>query len=227
MIRNFLYRLQTLFNSVTGNFRAHPLALAVSSDVSEKVYLDAWVVINQSKVGSYSYISRRSNLMMVTLGRYCSIGPDCLINAGNHPLNLLGTSPVFYAMTNKIGLCIDKREYVDFKEVQIGSDVWIGTRAIVMGGVTIGHGAVIAAGAVVTKDVPPYAVVGGVPAKIIKMRFTDVTIAMLLDSEWWEFSHQELKRKKILEKIQKIGGDEVAIRAFCVELDTMRSFEAV
>jgi len=80
-----------------------------------------------------------------------------------------------------------RQEYRDpeFKKVTIGNDVWIGTRALIMDGVTVGDGAVIGAGAVVTKDVPPYAIVGGVPAKIIKYRFSEKKISQMLELQWW------------------------------------------
>ncbi len=77
----------------------------------------------------------------------------------------------------------------------IGNDVWIGSNATILQGVNIGNGAVIAAGAVVTKDVPPYAIVGGVPAKIIKYRFTEEQIKSLLDIEWWKLDKEEFKDK--------------------------------
>lgn len=81
----------------------------------------------------------------------------------------------------------DHNSYDEFKEIYIGNDVWIGQRAMVMGGVRIGNGAVVGAGAVVTKDVPPYTIVGGVPAKIIRYRFSDKVVKKLQSSKWWDY----------------------------------------
>ena len=85
--------------------------------------------------------------------------------------------------------------FEEYETVTIGHDVWIGTRAIVLDGITVGNGAVIAANSVVTKDVPPYAIVAGVPAKIIKYRFNDDKINKLNDSKWWELDLNEIKQK--------------------------------
>lgn len=79
----------------------------------------------------------------------------------------------------------DADYFTEMKSVVLGNDVWVGANALILGGVTVGHGAVIAAGAVVTKDVPDYSVVGGVPAKVIKYRFTAEEIALLLKLQWW------------------------------------------
>ena len=92
--------------------------------------------------------------------------------------------------------------FEEYKQIRIGSDVWIGARAIILDGIQIGHGAVIAAGAVVTKDVPPYAVVAGVPASIIKYRFKPEIQANLLRTKWWENS---------AENVQKLMGTLVEI----------------
>jgi len=84
--------------------------------------------------------------------------------------------------------------FEELKRTQIGNDVWIGARAIVLDGISIGDGAVIAAGAVVTKDVPPYAIVGGVPAKLIRYRFEDDVIQELLKWKWWDLSLDDLQK---------------------------------
>ena len=85
-------------------------------------------------------------------------------------------------------------EFRCFLPIRIGSDVWIGSHVIVMGGVTIGDGAVVAAGSIVTKDVPPFAIVGGVPAKIIKFRFPSETIKRLLEIRWWDLPDEEITK---------------------------------
>jgi len=80
-------------------------------------------------------------------------------------------------------------------DISIGSDVWIGSNVIILSGVTIGDGAVIGAGAVVTKDIPPYAVAAGVPAKVIKSRFSDEDITLLLSARWWDWDFEKIKRR--------------------------------
>lgn len=149
------------------------------------VYADT-VIVN-SRIGDYSYVGGNSRVQYAEIGKFCSIGPEVHIGLGKHPLNLKSTYPGFYAKDSSYYGLIP--EYTcpiqEYEAVCIGHDVWIGCRAMILDGVTIGHGAVIAAGAVVSKDVPPYAIVGGVPAKIIKYRFTLEQIQEMLDSEWW------------------------------------------
>lgn len=110
----------------------------------------------------------------VQIGHYCSIGPDCVfMTGGEHPYDRFSTYPFHM----KLGLC--ENESVTRGPIVLKDDVWLGMGCIVMSGVTIGQGAVVAAGAVVTKDVPPYAIVGGVPAKVIKYRFNPEIIEKL------------------------------------------------
>jgi acetyltransferase-like isoleucine patch superfamily enzyme len=90
----------------------------------------------------------------------------------------------------------DSKHSISKGDIHIGSDCWIGERTIIMSGVTIGDGAVVGAGAVVTKDVPPFAIVGGVPAKIIKYRFSAEKIAFLLKEKWWDWDDEKIKQNK-------------------------------
>lgn len=111
----------------------------------------------------------------------------------------LSTSLIFTSKNNGTGTSwTDKQPTDEFREINIGNDVWIGSRALIMGGVTIGNGAVVGAGAVVTKDVPPYAIVGGVPTKIIRYRFSPDVIERLLDLNWWNMSDDLLKEHIML-----------------------------
>lgn len=140
-------------------------------------------------MGSYSYAAARTRLQDCDIGRYCSIANDVLIGLGQHPISNFTTSPTTYHeelwgwATRYRPITSDD---VSPKRIKIGYDVWIGARVIIMDGVTIGTGAVIAAGAVVTRDVEPYAIVAGVPARNIKLRFSDATVRRLLKLSWWK-----------------------------------------
>lgn len=115
------------------------------------------------------------------VGRYCSIASDAVIGPMNHPIDGLSSS---------FELCPPRP--IENPPVVIGNDVWVGAKAVVLSGVTIGDGAVVAAGAVVTKDVPPYAIVGGVPARVIKFRFSEDMIQRLQKTAWWRYAPAQL-----------------------------------
>ena len=131
------------------------------------------------------------------IGKFCSIacGAKFLFNSANHTLSSLSTYPfpLFFEEWN-----LDKKNVAqswDNKgDIIIGNDVWIGYEAVILAGVSIGDGAIIGARAVVTKDVPPYTIVGGVPAKSIKKRFSDETISSLLSIQWWNWSKEKISK---------------------------------
>lgn len=152
-------------------------------------------IINNSKIGSYSYVGRNSLVQNTTIGKFCSIANDVFIGLGTHPISRFSTSPLFYNRYNtfKIELIETDLQVVEYKPIIIGNDVWIGARAILLDGVTVGHGAIIAANSVVTRDVPPYAIVGGVPARVLKYRFHEASIAKLLELNWWDWPIEKIK----------------------------------
>lgn len=131
------------------------------------------------------------------IGKFCSIacGAKFLFNSANHTLSSLSTYP-FPLFFEEWGL--EKtdvaRSWDNKGDIIIGNDVWIGFEAVIMAGVTIGDGAIIGTRAVVTKDVPPYAVVGGIPAKPIKKRFDEDTISELLRIKWWDWPDEKIAR---------------------------------
>ena len=155
-----------------------------------------------SEIGAYTYLNPGSWLVHTRMGRFCSIGHDCYIGLPSHTLDKLSTSPIFTERFNGTGFSWVSEDLVEpYKKTVVGNDVWIGERVMVMGGVTIGNGAVIGAGAIVTKDVPPYSVVAGVPAKILRYRFSSEMIDALEKTGWWNLPDEKLK--KIITLFQK------------------------
>jgi len=151
--------------------------------------------IIESDIGKFTYMSD-SEIYNCIIGSFSSIAPYTILGGfGIHPTKWISTHPAFYSNNLKANATFSNDEIFDeYKKTIIGNDVWIGTRAMVLDGVKIGDGAIVAAGAVVTKDVPEYAVVGGIPAKIIKYRFTEDVIEQLLLLKWWAKPVQTLKK---------------------------------
>lgn len=182
------------------------------------------VVINYCELGYGSGVSARSKLDYVKLGKYSLVGPEVTVIRGQHPSSsFVSINPIFYTSG-----CKDmKFGYVEedvFEEnrwceenfsVVIGNDAWIGQRASVMEGVRIGDGAIVAAGAMVVKDVEPYTIVGGVPAKYIRSRFSEEEKQFLEKIQWWNRSEEWLKEnaqyfydvKKLMEVHSEITED--------------------
>lgn len=167
------------------------------SVLAENSRVGECAIVLNTNVGQFSYLGRNGSVQNVGIGKYCSIANEVYIGLGAHPLGIFSTSPLFYRKNNPLGVELVENDlkFEEYKKIEIGHDVWIGARAMILDGVTIGTGAVVAAGAVVTKDVPPYAVVGGVPAKVIKYRFKEERIEKLLTLKWWEWDPAEIKEK--------------------------------
>lgn len=165
-------------------------------------------ILKNTEIGKYTYVAG-ARIQSAKVGRFCSIGPRARIGGlGRHPTEWISTHPVFFSTLKQANITYAEKDFFDeCGEVIIGNDVWIGADAIVLDGVSIGDGAIIAAGAVVTKDVEPYSIVGGVPAKIIRYRFTDIQINFLQEMSWWNWpdeilrSHAELFRKPVDEAV--------------------------
>jgi len=168
------------------------------------------VTLNAKKVGAFGYFSGADTLINCAeeIGRFCMINRGVTIGLVNRPTksitsHLLFDTPVcpwadqFHSISAEERRETHKQQRIkELKKkdtVVIGNDVWIGTGAQILLGVKIGDGAIVAAGSVVTKDVPPYTVVGGVPAKVIKRRFSDEVIEALLELKWWEYGPDVLK----------------------------------
>jgi acetyltransferase-like isoleucine patch superfamily enzyme len=166
----------------------------------------SWVKIGRRSYDNGAFAWRNSDRETLSIGAFCSIaeGVQFLCSAGRHKMNTVSTFSMVTSLYNRNEIVKIGSEYkprylwddsmsVSKGPIIIGNDVWIGFRSVILSGVTIGDGAVIYAGSVVTKDVPSYAIVAGVPAKIIRYRFDSKTIEKLVRIAWWNWSDDEIK----------------------------------
>lgn len=149
----------------------------------------------ESTLGDYSYVVNDSNVIYTTIGKFCSIAAHTRINPGNHPMQRASQSHFTYRASAYFDEAQDDAEFFAWRRstpVTIGHDVWIGHGAIILPGRSIGTGAVVAGGAIVTKDVAPYTIVGGNPARPIRRRFPEAIAERLLALAWWDWEHDAL-----------------------------------
>lgn len=157
----------------------------------------------RSEVGKYTLIEKYTSIHDATIGAFCEISWNVSIGGDNHNYKLPSIHHFYWQrqfgfgedLTESGKVFMDK---IKDEECEIGNEVWIGCNAVINRNVKVGDGAIIASGAVVTKDVPPYAIVGGVPAKIIKYRFPEEIIKRLLKIKWWSWPYEILKNNKHL-----------------------------
>jgi len=146
-------------------------------------------------VGKYSYgwkpLLKFSTFYLDSIGAFCSIAAGVSVAEGQHPTNYITTSPIAYNPDFKMAK--EFKQELQAVKLVIGNDVWIGANAILFSGIKIGNGAIIGAGAVVNKDVPDYAIVAGVPAKIIRYRFNNDVIDSIKQSKWWEWEDKKIR----------------------------------
>ena len=146
---------------------------------------------------AYDNLNSGQYIENATIGRYCSIGMNVSIGLVSHPTTWLSSTWMQYVARpfhwiEFSGRPVVIKPFARPPQTKIGNDVWLGAGASILAGVKIGDGAIVAAGAVVTKDVPPYAIVGGVPARVIKYRFGEATIRKLLSLQWWQYSMADM-----------------------------------
>jgi acetyltransferase-like isoleucine patch superfamily enzyme len=179
--------------------RLNPGARIYKSTIHGPLYLNKNTQLGPDvTAGKYVGMNESCYIARGTIGSYCAIGARSSINPFNHPVDWLSTNEFQYH-PNSFDWVDEYRDFARldrtpdmFRTVTVGNDVWTGHHVHIMGGVTIGDGAVIAAGSVVTKDVPPYAIVAGVPATIKRLRFSDATIERLLKLKWWDLELSQL-----------------------------------
>jgi len=180
------YRNSVVENSILGNgCSVGDDSVVERSTFEESVIINRRNYINDCVIGRYSYTGLNAIMRFTKMGRFCSIAPNVDIGGIDHDYRMVSTMPSFrfnQMLSGKVDLSGGEHLYGI-----IGNDVWIATGAIILRKCNIGDGAVVGAGAVVTKDVPPYAIVAGVPAKVIGYRCEEKYIERLLSLKWWDF----------------------------------------
>ncbi|MBB6259814.1 phosphonate metabolism protein (transferase hexapeptide repeat family) [Paenochrobactrum gallinarii] len=177
-------RLEIREPKVHPNAKLQGVKLGRYADIGERV------VLRDVKIGDFTYMERHGEGIYADIGKFCSIAANVRINALEHPIERLMSHKMTYRPNEyfrHIGLDMDYRAYRQSKRVTIGNDVWIGHGAVIMPGISIGHGSVVGANAVVTRDVPDYTIVAGSPARPIRPRFPAEIVERLLKLQWWDW----------------------------------------
>ena len=184
---NFIYPISKTYSKIH-SILPKGIRLGANVAIEENVIFENSDFI----IGNHVYIAKNTFFASCSeIGNFSSISLDCKIGMRNHPLDFVSTSPATYNSRRNFV----KQNYFDDSmnsPCVIGADVLISSGVIVLSGITIGTGAVIGAGAVVVADVPPYAIVAGVPAKVLRYRFNNEIIKKLLDSKWWTLPDEQL-----------------------------------
>jgi acetyltransferase-like isoleucine patch superfamily enzyme len=177
------------------NYRQGYMAYVDRCELEPTVVICDNTEVRSTRIGSFTYVGPDSVVHGAQIGRFCSIGPGCRVGLGKHPSRqFVSTSPVFFSTERQCGTTfVESSRFEELAPLVIGNDVWIGAEAVITGGVNIGHGAIVGAGAVVVSDIPDYAVYGGVPARLIRFRFSPEQIAWLQQFAWWDRDEQWLR----------------------------------
>ena len=189
-IKNFRYLLARLQKKLL-------LRAVADSEVDASAAIEAGSQIVNSKIGKHSFCGYNCVISNTEIGKFCSIADEVYIGGSNHPMEYVSTSPVFLSHRDSVKMKYAKFDHLDLPRTRIGHDVWIGHGVHIRAGVDIGTGAVIGMGAVVARDVAPYSIVVGNPAREIRKRFREEIVEQLLNSAWWDYSDQELMKAAV------------------------------
>ncbi len=187
LIKNIYYLLNFyLYKIKYKNVKFYFISIIKNTKFTKHIVISSNCQIINSEIDDFTYVSSNTKIINSKIGKFCSIASGVKINLPMHPVtNNISTHPFFYSDKYEKFNKIKSTKFIEFSKVDIGNDVWIGENVIILSGIKIGNGAILAAGAVVTKDIPNYAVAAGMPAKIIKMRFDTSEIQILQNAQWW------------------------------------------
>jgi acetyltransferase-like isoleucine patch superfamily enzyme len=182
------------------------IATIKNSQVNQLAKVGSFSRVTDSVIGKYSYLGNHCICSNAHIGNFTSISSDVTIGGGEHPADWVSTSPAFYGKSI-LGINLGGLKYITHKTTTIGNDVWIGNRVCIKSGVNIADGAVIGMGSIVTKDIGPYEIWAGNPARMIRKRFDDQTIDRLATLNWWNWDDQ-----KIAQYAEKFDSVEAFLR---------------
>lgn len=203
----FRYSLAYLVSKSLKKLR---LAAVIDSQVHATAKVESGTSFVSSRMGRYSFCGYDCDISHCDIGSFTSIASGVVVGGARHPMEWASMSPVFYKGRDSVTRKFAEHPLPQPAAVVIGHDVWIGRSAIILPGVTVGNGAVVGAGAVVTRDVPPYAIAVGSPAKVVRYRFDAELIARLEYVRWWDCSD---------ERLAMLGGDVTDVEAFLQALE--------
>ena len=171
--------------------RLKPKAI-IHSKIDKRAYICGGSQIVNSQIGKYTIVAYDSTILNCEIGNFCSVGKT--IGGAAHPIQMVSSSNTFVEGKSVLGRKFSNHHFVASKNTVIGNDVWVCVTSVVKSGVTIGDGAVIGAGSVLTKDVGPYEIWAGNPARFIRKRFDDETIEKLLEIKWWNWEDDKISK---------------------------------
>ena len=167
-----------------------PSCTITKSELDDYVFLKHHTTCELSKVGLRSSAGFNSVLRSAVIGKYCSISWFTTVGAVNHHFDTVTTHA--FPVRGRFGLT-DVEGSMPEVTTYVGNDVWIGCNVVILPGVTIGDGAIVAAGSIVTKDVPPYAIVAGTPARVLRYRWDEKTVERVSRLKWWDWEDERIK----------------------------------
>lgn len=204
-------------NSITYYISKFFTKIQISAIKSSKIHSTSKIAskshVVKISLDKYSYIGNNCFIQDCRIGSFCSIADNCIIGGSSHPIEWGATSSVFHEGNNILKKNFSLHSFETSKHTIIGNDVWIGNNVIIKSGVEVGNGSVIGMGSVVTKNIGDYEIWAGNPARLIRKRFSDETIELLNNSEWWNKSETEIKQIAVyindINKFKKIINEEI------------------
>ncbi len=190
MIKIIINKIVYFWSKILKKLRG---AAIKNSTVHNTSKIESGTSFYNSSMEKHSFCGYDCDISYTKIGKFCSIANGVVIGGGRHPIEWVSTSPVFYEGKDSVTSKFSEHKRTKIKTTIICNDVWIGQNVLIKQGIKIGNGSVIGMGSVVTKDVEPYSIVAGVPAKKIRMRFPENIIKSLLKIKWWDMDESNLR----------------------------------